>query len=141
MDNLSGCIVSERNKKLLTRIEVRIESILKFDDICKDDIKEMIEDLALIQLQEEDRKHDVEFIPVDKEEERSTILAILDRGIEEKDPAPTRMISFNFVVTDSLGSKIGNLKVDAEDKTDAERKAKTAARKKFKEKKVDLKIK
>lgn len=140
MDNLSGCIVNERNKKPLIRIGVRIKSILKFDDICEDDIKMMIQDLATIQLQEKDRKEDVTFIPVDIAEDRSKLLVFLEK-MKEEAPVPVRMISFNFVVTDSLGSKIGILKVDAEDKIDADRKAKAAARKKFKGKKVDLKIK
>lgn len=139
MDNLSGCIVNERNKKPLIRIGVRIKSILKFDDICEDDIKEMIHDLATIQLQEKDRKEDVTFIPVNVEEERSKVLAILEEKKKEK--AAVRMISFNFDVTDSIGSKIGALKVDAVDKADAERKAEVAARKKFKGKKISLKIK
>ena len=138
MDNLSGCIVNERNKKPLVRIGVRIKSILKFDDICADDIKEMIHDLAMIQLQEQDRKEDVTFIPVNVEEERSSILAILERKKEE---APARMISFNFAVTDSLGTKLGTLKIDAEDKADAERKAFIAAGKNFRGKKINLKIK
>jgi len=138
MDNLSGCIVNERNKKPLIRIGVRIKSILKFDDICADDIKEMIHDLATIQLQEQDRKEDVTFIPVNVEEERSSILAILERKKEE---APARMISFNFAVTDSIGTKLGNLKIDAIDRADADRKAQTAARKKFKGKKISLRCK
>lgn len=140
MNNLSGCIVSERNKKSLTRIGVRIEAILKYDDICEDDIQSMIEDLATIQLQEQDRKVDVTFIPEIQKEERSKVLAILEKK-KEKTPDPVRMISFRFLVIDSLGTKLGELKVDAENKTDAKRKAETAAQKKFKGKKVDLKIK
>jgi len=139
MDNLSGCIVNEKNKKPLIRIGVRIKSILKFDDICEDDIKEMIHDLATIQLQEKDRKEDVTFIPEVQEEERSKVLAILEE--KKKEEATVRMISFKFAVTDSLGSKLGNLKIDAEDKADAERKAFIAAGKKFKGKKINLKIK
>ena len=138
MDNLSGCIVNERNKKPLIRIGVRIKSILKFDDICEDDIKSMIEDLATIQLKEKDRKKDVTFIPVNTEEERSKILAILDE--KKKEEATVRMISFRFLVTDSLGTKLGELKIDAEDKADAERKSFIAAGKKFRGKKINLKI-
>ena len=139
MDNLSGCFVNERNKKPLIRIGVRIKSILKFDDICEDDIKEMIHDLASVQLQEKDRKEDVTFIPVDVEEERSTIAAILEE--KKKEEVEVRMITFNFLVTDFLGTKLGTLKVDAEDRADAERKAFIAAGKKFRGKKISLKIK
>lgn len=142
MDNLSGCIVNERNKKPLIRIGVRIKSILKFDDICEDDVQSMIEDLATIQLQEKDRKEDVTFIPAEKDrkEDRSKILAILEE--KKKEEATVRMISFRFQVTDkSLGTKLGEIKVDAEDRADADRKAGAAARKKFKGKKVDLKSK
>jgi len=139
MYNLSGCIVNERNKKSLVRIGVRIKSIFKFDDICEDDIKEMIHDLATIQLQEQDRKEDVTFIPEVQEEERSKVLAILEEKKEEE--AAVRMISFLFDVTDSFGTKLGKLKVDAVDRADAERKAFIAAGKKFRGKKINLKIK
>ena len=141
MDNLSGFIVSERNKKSLTRIEVRIKAILKSDDICGDDIQSMIEDVATIQLNEKDRKDDVQFIPADndREEEKAKVLAILEEKKEEK--ATVRMITFRFALTDFVGANLGEIKVDAEDRADADRKALIAAGKKFKGKKISLKIK
>jgi len=139
MSNLSGFIVSEKNKKFLIRIKVRVESILKFDDICEDDIQSLIEDLASIQLQKEDKRHDVKFIPEVKEEEKAKVLAILEKRTIEKSPDPV-VIPFYFIVSDSLGSKIGKLKVDATDKEDAKRKAIVAAGTKFKGKQINLKI-
>ena len=173
MDKLQGFIVNEHTKRQLTQIKVRIESIMKFNEICEDDIKSMIENLALIKLLEADQKqdnflklhngavcldcgrtvtekeysdgetdcHHVEIIP---EEDYESLESQSKRAQEEEKinaENPARIISFRFDVIDAIGTKIDEIKTDAENKTEAKMIARDIAHSKYKGKKITLRIK